>query len=611
MNERFDPNETLRVLAEELGDPSEVDWKEARDNAPGREGTLEGLQLIQRVANAHRSAREDHEPGDPSVSSGQEKDRQDRDGHEKEETVQTPLFGWGPLRVMEKIGEGGFAEVYRAWDPSLQRHVALKLRREGASSGSSRWVEEARHLAGVRHSNVLVVHGSAVHDDRAGIWTDLIHGETLAEGVREKGPLGAREAAILVMDVCMALAAVHEAGLVHGDVKASNVMRESGGRIVLMDFGSGHYQDDGRDGERSGTPMISAPELIEGGSTTPASDVYALGVLLYWLVSGEYPYEAESMDQLRERMRAGESIPLRERRPDLSPAFVQIVEGAMRSDPNERWAGPAELERALAGLLSGERPVSPSERSMSSRYLWFSSAAILLTLVVVAVVWWRVPRPPSYEPMELSSYARLIVAGDELSVDLRMMRLEGADAHPLGPESSLSTGMRLVLELESSETADVYVLNEDEFGELFVLFPVDGVDLSNPLEGGRSHLLPGRLHDRQQSWVVTSSGGMERFLVVVTRDPLPHFEGAISEFRRASAERGADRSADGASSSEQVVESLRGVGGLREVEPGESMGGVILPRIAEALLASAEELETLWVWYLSYPNPVVEGSDGP
>src|SRR6185436_4474651 len=132
------------------------------------------------------------------------------------------LFRWGPLQVLEQIGEGSFGEVYRVRDPSLDREVALKLWRESASPAMvERLLLEGRRLARVRHPNVLVVYGADRFDDRSGMWTDLIRGQTLEEILDRQGPFGARETAGIGVELCRALAAVHRAGLIHRDVKTT------------------------------------------------------------------------------------------------------------------------------------------------------------------------------------------------------------------------------------------------------------------------------------------------------------------------------------------------------------------------------------------------------
>ena len=147
---------------------------------------------------------------------------------------------------------------------------------------------EARHLARVRHANVVVVHGADQDDDQVGIWMEYIDGQTLAAMVRAAGPMSAREATGIGIDLCRALSALHAAGLLHRDIKAQNVMREVGGRIVLMDFSGAQATDPGAGREVfSGTPLYMAPELFDGGAATAASDVYSLGVLLFFLLTGD------------------------------------------------------------------------------------------------------------------------------------------------------------------------------------------------------------------------------------------------------------------------------------------------------------------------------------
>ena len=162
-------------------------------------------------------------------------------------SVPTPVEGpnaggitrWGHFEVARKIGEGSFGEVYEARDTWLERSVALKLVRHERVD-RSRFLHEARTLARVRHPNVVEILSAEDHDGRLGFSMELVEGDTLADVVAHEGVFSAADAAVLGHDVCGALAAVHAMGIVHRDIKAQNVMRESeNGRIVLMDFGAG------------------------------------------------------------------------------------------------------------------------------------------------------------------------------------------------------------------------------------------------------------------------------------------------------------------------------------------------------------------------------------
>jgi hypothetical protein len=162
---------------------------------------------------------------------------------------------------------------------------------------------------------------------------------------------------LIGQDLCRALSAVHRAGYIHRDVKAKNVMRDDAGRIVLMDFGTGRTTEaqQGKS-DRAGTPLYMAPEVLEGGQASATSDVYSLGVLLYHLVTADYPVRAESVDELRDAHANRRHRWLSELRPDLPVAFMQVVEKAIALEPDDRYSNASELLAALSGLRLGVHP---------------------------------------------------------------------------------------------------------------------------------------------------------------------------------------------------------------------------------------------------------------
>ncbi len=330
----------LRRLVRMVSEGQRVDWD--RESGGSTSRLLEMLRVVQAVGELSRQ----HAAAGAVAASAAPPPRP------------APIGRWGPLELLEHIGSGGFGEVYRAWDPTLEREVALKLRRAERTRATEQLLTEARALARVAHPNVLTIHGADVHDDQVGMWTDLVTGCTLEALIHLIGPLDAQEAALVGQMLCRALAAVHAAKLLHLDVKTSNVMRAYGGRIVLLDFGAAHLRD--RGGALSaGTPLTMAPELLFDEPAGPAADLYSLGVLLYRLVTLRYPIDATSIEDLRHAFASGVMTSLRDCRPELPTAFVHIVERALSRDPARRQTGAGAMERALSQVLGG---VTPSER---------------------------------------------------------------------------------------------------------------------------------------------------------------------------------------------------------------------------------------------------------
>ena len=253
---------------------------------------------------------------------------------------------WGPLRILEVLGRGGFADVYRAFDPRLDREVALKLWRRRSPEDTARQLAEARTLASLRHPNLPVVHGIDEHDGQLGMWTERVRGSTLEERLEAEGPLDGHAAVAIGVELCRALAVMHDAGLVHRDVTLANIMCEPGGRVVLVDVGLVATAN-AQEIAAAGTPPYMAPELLSGGVATPASDVFAVGVTLHRLVTGAFPYDdARTPAELLER-RKYSALPLGERRPDLPAGFVHTVERALATDAAARPRDARALEAAL------------------------------------------------------------------------------------------------------------------------------------------------------------------------------------------------------------------------------------------------------------------------
>lgn len=216
-------------LAEAVADGRTPDWQSAELSSSDsvERGVIAKLRAVQAIHGLYRT-------------------RGNSLGGAAGRTQLSPGDVWGSLEIREHVGSGRFGDVYRAWDPALDREVALKLvrRTAGQDGTETKIVEEGRLMARVRHPNVVIIHGAQRVDGVAGLWMELIEGHTLARELAARGPFDAQELTRVGVEVSRALAAVHRAGWVHRDVKAQNVLRDASGRIVLGDFGTGRELDE-------------------------------------------------------------------------------------------------------------------------------------------------------------------------------------------------------------------------------------------------------------------------------------------------------------------------------------------------------------------------------
>jgi serine/threonine protein kinase/tetratricopeptide (TPR) repeat protein len=338
----------IENVAASVADGVRIDWDRAGAEVGEREERLiRHLRLIDSVATVYRTL--------PSV------DEEESIGAAASDYPDGPR--WGRLILLDRIGSGTSADVYRAWDAELQRDVALKLLRDDAGSdaaANARLLQEARRLARIKHPHVVNVYGAERHESRIGLWMELVRGRSLDEIVRQEGPFAFAEAARIGIDLCSALGAVHAAGLLHRDVKAQNVVREETGRTVLMDFGTGEELSHGKP-RLAGTPLYLAPEVLAGQPATAQTDLYGVGVLLFHLVTGQFPVEGDSLDRIAEAHRERRVRAVRDVRADAPDSFARVVDRALSPEPSARYASASAMESALRQAVDA-RPIEPSRR---------------------------------------------------------------------------------------------------------------------------------------------------------------------------------------------------------------------------------------------------------
>ena len=377
MSPAVDP---LTTLAESVADGESIDWDalDALAADPELRGLVEHLRVVAGIAEVHRTQTDeiDESPqaAAPTLTTDDTPDQRER---------------WGHLALVRKLGQGAFGEVYLAHDTWLDHPRALKLLKPEVASRLSpeQLLHEARKLVRVRHPNVVAVHGADRHDGRVGFWMDFVDGQTLGERVDE-ACLEPEDASAIGRELCDALAAVHRAGLIHRDIKAQNVMRGADGRIFLMDFGAGEFMGASPSGRPQGTPLYLAPELFSGGAASVQSDIYAVGVLLYHLVTGEFPVQAGSVTELIKAHGAKAGVSLRDTHPELPARLVDAVERALDADPVKRFASAEEMRDALTEppSLTSSQVIEIVHVEAPASKLWTWTFRLLIALVSAVVM---------------------------------------------------------------------------------------------------------------------------------------------------------------------------------------------------------------------------------
>jgi hypothetical protein len=359
----------------------------------------------------------------------------------------------GRFQIRERLGAGGFGTVYRAYDPTLDREVAVKVPHAGrlpSPQTAERFIREARAPAQLRHPHIVPVFEAGVDGDRLYIASALIEGHTLAEAI-DAGPPHPREAARIAAELAEALDYAHARGVIHRDVKPANILLDAEGCTSLTDFGLARLDrpdpdilPEGSDprltrvGSRIGTPAYMAPEQAAGREAGPASDQYALGVVLYEMLAGRPPFDGPAEIVLYHAAHEPPPAPSGIR-PGVPPPLEAICLRAMEKDPSHRYPRCQDLARELHAWLRLEaltisegwpaRP--PGKKSARRRRPPAILAALALAAsVAVGLAAWR-HLGPSRPPFTGDG---LVQAGEPLVPDLPTEspagKAAGADAPP-------------------------------------------------------------------------------------------------------------------------------------------------------------------------------------
>src|ERR687887_2387560 len=274
-------------------------------------------------------------------------------------TVIGTLIG-GRFRLDERIGSGGMSTVYRAFDPTLERWVAIKLMHRDISHDPDqleRFRREARAVSQLNHPHVVTVIDAGEDEGAAFIVFEYVEGETLKDRIRRLGRLPVPEAVAYAVEIGRALAAAHAQRLVHRDVKPQNVLIDREGRAKVTDFGIARSLEAKgltATGRVLGTTDYVSPEQALGHEVTEQSDVYSLGIVLYEMLTGEVPFKADTqvataMKHVREPMPDVQRV-----RPEISAALAVVVERAPAKGTANRYPTVEEMVRDLEEVLAIE-----------------------------------------------------------------------------------------------------------------------------------------------------------------------------------------------------------------------------------------------------------------
>lgn len=275
----------------------------------------------------------------------------------------------GKYLITGELGRGAFGVVHKGHDPFVQREVAIKVveTRDGtpAESQQMAFFAEARAAGKLHHPYIVLLYDAGVEDKLSYLVMEYIAGETLRRFCSPEGPrLRIERVCDIMMRCALALDYIHKAGVVHKDIKPGNIMLTQAGTPKIMDFSIAAMGAHTQLSEEplAGSPMYISPEQLRGQAPGPASDLYALGVVMYLLLSGQAPYAAANTPTLFRQIKLVPPTPLKKQRPDLPDSLCELVMRLLSKNPDERHASGRELAEDLA--RHSERAEGARRRSL-------------------------------------------------------------------------------------------------------------------------------------------------------------------------------------------------------------------------------------------------------
>lgn len=314
------------------------------------------------------------------------------------------------FELIEQIGSGGMATVWRATDNLLHRQVAIKRLAPHLAedpSSAARFLREARAAASLNHPGIVTVYDTGEDASGPYLVLELVEGETLESRLRREGSLSPADVAKIIGEAAAALDHAHSSGIVHRDIKPSNIMIDRGGRVRITDFGIARVIEDTTTltgpVDLLGTLAYMAPEVLEGEPATPGSDIYSLGAVAYEMLTGSRPFTSKTVEELAEAIRAGRRRPMR----NVDEATGSAIARAMAIDVAQRPGSATAffgdlmasttlpLDREQISAAPGISPRSTEEPTLvmsrpapapgRRRWVWLAGLGVLLTIALLTM----------------------------------------------------------------------------------------------------------------------------------------------------------------------------------------------------------------------------------
>jgi len=279
----------------------------------------------------------------------------------------------GRYQVVEIIGSGAHSKVARGFDPLIGRTVAIKLLSSDLAKGDARqrFLQEARVVGQLSHPSIITLHDMGIEESTQTPYLVMEYSEGQAlDQLLQKGAIPYPKACAWVAEIAVGLSMAHRKGIIHGDLKPANILTTADGRVKLTDFGMARLASrDSMDSPLLGTPAYWCPEQIIGKPQDARSDLFSLGVVLYEMITGRRPFDAQTLPAICERVLSSTPLPPSHANPSLPVALDQLVAACLAKDPGARMASAEELANLLYPIARRKvvAPVTPPATTLRGR----------------------------------------------------------------------------------------------------------------------------------------------------------------------------------------------------------------------------------------------------